>query len=110
MAFIELFLFFWGVYVLYMVLKMKATGTIPKGLINNKINLERSHDIQGFIKYMYVRGLIFSIVICIFSAFLFYAEYVEVNAILEILVQVIYFAFLIYYAVITVKAQNKYLF
>ncbi len=100
----------WGVYLVYMSVKMKATGEIPKQMISNKIKLERAKDIPGFIDFMYLRSIIFGVIICVFSAILIVAEYVEINRWLLIFVQLGYLAGIIYYAIITVKAQNKFLF
>lgn len=112
MAIIEVILFAYGIYLLYMIFKMKSTGTIPKGLVNNKINLERSHDIPGYIKYMYVRGIVFGILICVFSGILLYSDLVEnsLNSFFIFAVELLYTASIIYYAVVSVKAQNKFLF
>lgn len=112
MAFIEVILLGYGFYLIYMIIKMKSTGTIPKGLVSNRINLERSHDIPGFIKFMYVRGLVFGALLCIFSGILLYNDLVEnsLSSFFIYAVELFYTIAIVYYAVVTVKAQNKFLF
>jgi len=111
MVIITMFLFVAGIYLVVNTIKMKNTGEIPKALINNKINLERAKDIPGFIVYMYPRGIIMGILICVFSALLIYNDlFGTLNAYVLLVAEVGYIAAIIYYAVICVKAQNKYLF
>lgn len=111
MSLLTIFLFLAGLYLVYMTIKMKSTGTIPKGMINSKINLERAKDIPGFINYMYIRGLIAGVVISIFGAINIWDDLIyELNPIVMFIAQFGYAGIIIYYAVISVKAQNKFLF
>ncbi len=109
MVAVTLVIFGYGVYLIYSCIQMKNTGEIPKMMINNKINLERAKDIPGYINYMYVRTIVFGIIICIISAILIAAEYVTFDPLFLIIVQFLYFAIIILYTVRTVKAQNKFL-
>ena len=110
MLIITILLFVCGVYIIFNSLKMKASGTIPKSLISNKINLERAKNIPGYISYMFPRGIIFGIALCIFSSVLIAGEFTEVNPVLMLIVQLGYFFGIIYYSAISIKAQNKFLF
>lgn len=111
MIVLTLFLFAAGVYLLVNTVKMKNTGTIPQALINNKINLERAKDIPGYIKFMYPRGIAMGIALSLFSALSIYNEFSgTVNVYILFVARIGYAAALIYYSVISVKAQNKYLF
>ena len=106
----EIILLCCGVYLLGAVIVMKVTGKIPAGLVNQRIKLERSHDIAGYIKYMFPRGVIFGLLLTVSAAVLFINYFVTVSPYIVLLVQLGYIAGVIYYAVCTIKAQNKFLF
>lgn len=112
MSAVSFLIFAIGVYVIVMDIKMKNTGTIPNGLINNKVNLDRAKDIPGFIKYMFVRNLVFGILICICSALLILNDYgyMTINVYVQLALHILYIAGIIYYARVIYKAQQKYLF
>ena len=99
-----------GVYLLVSTIRMKVTNTIPRGLINMKINLERSHDKEGYIKYMFPRGLAFGIILVVCAVILLLSEFRAISPYLMLAAEVLYLVGIIYYAVISIKAQNKYLF
>ena len=40
MTAITIFIFAWGIYLIYMTVKMKASGVIPRQMLSNKINLD----------------------------------------------------------------------
>ena len=106
---ITIFIFFWGLYLIYMTVNMKASGQIPKQMLSNKINLDRAHDIPGYIAHMYKVNMFFGILICVFSGILIYENFRPINDWVHIIANAGYLVGLIIYAVITVKAQNKYL-
>lgn len=110
MSVLTLVLFICGVYLCVMAVKMKNTGTIPKGLISSKINLDRAKDIPGYISYMYPKSILLGALMCIFSGIILVNDFVSLNAILIVAVHLLYCASIVVYAVISVKAQNKYLF
>lgn len=99
-----------GIYLLIQTVRMKLTGVIPKGLINIKINLERSHDKEGYIKYMFPRGIIFGAILIVCAAVLLISEFVAVSPFIMLPAELLYIAGIIYYAIISVKAQNRFLF
>ncbi len=99
-----------GVYLLVQTIRMKVTGIIPRGLINIKINLERSHDKEGYIRYMFPRGIVFGIVLIACAAVLLISEFTAVSPFILLAAEILYIAGIIYYAVISVKAQNRFLF
>lgn len=107
---IEVCLFFMGVYYLYNLFKMKATNTIPPAFVNKKINLERSHDIPGYVKYIFPRGLVFGIGLCVFSGVIILSSYIYINVYIKLICEIAYIALIVYFAVVSVKATNKYLF
>ncbi len=99
-----------GIYLLIQTIRMKLTGVIPRGLINIKINLERSHDKEGYIRYMYPRGIVFGAILIVCASVLLASEFVAVSPFIMLASEVLYIAGIIYYAVISVKAQNRFLF
>ena len=110
MTAITIFIFAWGIYLIYMTVKMKASGVIPRQMLSNKINLDRARDIPGYINHMYKMNMIFGILICALSAVLIYENFRPINDWFHIIANAGSIVVLIIYAVITVKAQNKYLF
>ncbi|MCR5720977.1 MAG: hypothetical protein K6G72_01305 [Lachnospiraceae bacterium] len=109
MTAITLFIFAWGIYLIYMTVKMKASGVIPKQMLSNKINLDRAKDIPGYINHMYKINMIFGILICVLSGILIYENFRPINEWVHIAANAGYLVGLIVYAVIAVKTQNKYL-
>lgn len=107
---LEIFLLIAGIYYLYMVFKMKREQVIPKNLVSPKINLERSHDIPGYIDYIFVRGIVFGSLLIIFSAVIIVSLFMVIHPILVLICELGYIGALIWYTVISIKAQNKYLF
>lgn len=98
-----------GFYLIYMCVTMKATGKIPKQMVNNKINLERAKDIPGYIKHMSPRGIICGLFLSVFSIFCVINEFVPLDALMFLLIQLGYVVTVIVLAVIMVKAQNRFL-
>lgn len=109
MTAITLFIFAWGIYLIYMTVKMKTSGVIPKQMLSNKINLDRAKDIPGYINHMYKINMIFGILICVLSGILIYENFRPINEWVHIAANAGYLVGLIVYAVIAVKTQNKYL-
>ena len=106
---ITAFIFFWGLYLIYMTVKMKSSGEIPRQMLSNKINLDRARDIPGYIAHMYKMNMFFGILICVLSGVLLYENFRPINEWVHIIANAGYLVGLVIYAVITVKAQNKYL-
>lgn len=99
-----------GIYIFGQNVRMKMTGKIPKGMINPRVKTENAPDIKGYINYIYIRGAIFGVVLIVMSFMLMLQSFVELPAVLLLLAQLLYIGTLIYYAVISVRAQNKFLF
>ena len=107
---IEIILIICGGYILYLTLKMKASGEIPPFLVNGKVNLERAKDKPGFIKYMFPKLIVFSLGIIVFAVLSLISDTVELSPYISLASYVIYAGLLIYLGIVSVKAQNKYLF
>ena len=110
MDIITLFLFGSGIYLIFINIKMKKTGEIPKALVSSKIKLERAKDIPGFINYMFIRGIIFGCIISAFSAITIIKDYMAIDSTVLFVMQIIEFVAIIYYMVVASKAATKYLF
>ena len=101
-----------GIYIIYQNVRMRITNEVPKGLVNPKVNLESAPDTAGYIKYTFIRGLICGIILAIFSIvwLLRNNEILRIPDALFVVSELIFIVTLIYYSVISVKAQNKFLF
>lgn len=110
MIVVNLLLVVCGVYVLSLTTKMKREGKIPAFLVSGKVNLERVKDTEGFISYMYPRLLIFGFAVLLFACISLLGEFVDMPAAVSLVSYLAYVALLIYYSIISVRAQNKYLF
>ncbi len=109
MLLINLILFASGFWLIYMCNSMKSTGVIPKQLISNKINIERAKDVPGYIKHMYPRGIAFGIFLSALSALMILNLYVPLNYFVNLFIQLLFIAGIVVYAVMAVKAQNRFL-
>lgn len=101
-----------GAFFLINTVYMKASGKIPSALINPRIKLERSHDIPGFIKFIFPRGLICSSLVIAGSVIMMLdaGGTCSVNPWLYILSELAIIVSWIFFGISSVKAQNKYLF
>ena len=99
-----------ALYMLILDIKMKREGTIPSFFVNPKIDLEKAPDKQGYIDHMFPRIIIFALVLMGFSAFSIAGEYLSFPLWCEIVINCGYIGLLIFYSVMTVKAQNHFLF
>lgn len=110
MIIIEMMLIASGFYILFLDIKMKNTMEIPTYLVSGKINLEAAKDKPGYINYMYPRLIVFSLVIIVFSGLLLVGDFVAIPPILTAVSYIAYVVLLVFFSVISVKAQNKFLF
>ncbi len=99
-----------AVYILFLTLKMKKTGVIPQFLVSPRINLNRAKDTPGFINYMFPRLIIYSIAVFLFAAVSIAGSIFKISPYITVFTIVAFFVILVYYCVITIKAQNRYLF
>lgn len=109
MIVIEIILIGFAGYMLFLTLKMKNDRIIPAFFINSRINPDKAKDKEGFINYMVPRLIVFSVCLLCFSLFSLYTEFRPVNPYIALFSNIMYFACIIYYAVISVKAQNRFL-
>lgn len=100
-------LFGYGIYVVYLHIRMKNTGEIPKTLISNKINLNNSKNIPGYIEYTFYKGIAFGILVSVCSAIMYFRNLLP--GIVSLVAEIVFFVALIVNSIILVKAQQKYL-
>ncbi|MCR5117466.1 MAG: hypothetical protein K6A97_08165 [Lachnospiraceae bacterium] len=109
MIIIETVLLGCALYILFLTVKMKKSREIPSFFVNPKIDLSKARDKEGFIDNMTGKLFLFSALLILFSGISLLSEYVSFPDYVSIITNVAYIAMLVYYAVVTVKAQNKYL-
>lgn len=110
MLFIDVVLFGAAIYMLALTIKMKNTRTIPSFFVNGKINLEKAHDTEGYINCMVPKLIVFCSVLIVFSGINMLSNVIPLPSYIVSVSSIVYFVLIIIYAVISVKAQNKYLF
>ncbi len=110
MYFIDVLFVAFGIYMLILDVRMKNEQSIPNFLISSKVNLERVKNKEGYIKYMYPRIAVFGILTIIISTVLFLDNFLSIPTYISWLAYLIYFAVVVYYCIISVKAQNRFLF
>lgn len=110
MGFIEILLIACAVYMVYLTFKMKQTGEIPTFFVNNKVKLENAKDKEGYIAFMFPRMLIFSFFVAAFAVLSILSNYFVFPGVVTLIIYIGYVALLIFYSIISVKAQNRFLF
>lgn len=99
-----------GVYMLYSAYLMKTKGELKVGwLVSKNINLERSKDVPGYIRYMYPRVLIFASCTLVYSIIGLYSTYFSPLGTVQTITFAGFFAIVIWFAYISTKASKKYL-
>jgi len=106
---IEFLLFGYGIYVIYLHIRMKQTGEISSTLLSNKINLDRAKDIPGYIEYTYLKGIIFGAFVSVCSAIILLVGYLSWPAWIGYITEIIFLIVLIVNSVFLIKAQKKFL-
>ena len=106
---IEIVLLGCALYILFMTFRMKATRNIPRFFVNAKIDIEKAKDKEGYIDFMTPRLIVFSLALAAFSGVALLSEFFSLPFYVSIITNVAYIALLVVYAVISVKAQTKYL-
>ena len=103
-------LFGYGIYLIYLHINMKNTGIIPKTLISNKIDLNKSKDIKGYIEHTYKKGIAFGIILSVCAAIMYFRDYFNtISPWIAIVANIMFFVIMIVYSVVFIKAQQKYL-
>jgi hypothetical protein len=99
-----------GIYMLYSAYLMKTKGELKVGwLVSKNINLERSKDVPGYIRYMYPRIVAFSVCTIIYGLIGVYSTYYKPLGMIQIASFAVFFVLVVYFAVVSTKASKKYL-
>lgn len=99
-----------GLYMAYMAYLMKAKGELKTGwLVSKNIDLKKSKDLPGYIKYMFGRTMIFAVITIGYGVMGMYDLYVASLGNVMLAAMVIFFAILLWYAYESVNASKKYL-
>lgn len=110
MLVVEGFLAFCGLYMLFLLFKMKEEGVIPSFFLNPKIKIERANDIPGFIAYLFPRGVAFAIVMTLFATLELIGSFVGVLNWILVVARVLFIVAVVFYCKVTITAQNRFLF
>lgn len=110
--FIEILLIICGGYILIQSIRMKVTGRVVKGLVSDKVKPSENVDTEGYINYMFPRGVVFGTILAIVGTILLVGGFESVTLPDGVILfaEITYIVSLIYYANISIKAQNRFLF
>ncbi len=107
---LDMFMAFFGGYLLYAAVKMKRTGEVVKGvMVSKEVDLSRARDLPGYIQYMYGKTVIMA------GSALACGVVGVVNdlygglTMVQLVMSAVFFIVVVVFGVITVKAQKKYL-
>ncbi len=99
-----------GLYMAYMAYLMKAKGELKAGwLVSKNIDLSKSKDLPGYIKYMFGRTIFFAICTTAYGLLGMYDMYVSSLENVIMLAMLVFFALLLWFAYESVNASKKYL-
>lgn len=98
-----------GVYLMYMTVKMKASGEISPQLIGKKTDLSKAKDPKGYIDAIYPRSIFFGAMLIAIAALGLVNYYLSLSVWINLFVFVAYIAGIIYYSCVSVKFQRKFL-
>ena len=100
----------WGAYTLAQMNLMKKSGVIPKGImVGKKATIPANADTAGFIKDMYMKGIIVGCLGCIMGIADMAKEIYSLPQIVSTIVYVVFFASLVVFGICLKKAQKKFL-
>ena len=107
---LDMFMAFFGSYLMYAAVNMKRTGEIAKGVIVGKnVDLAKATDIPGFIRYMYGKTLAIGFCALVCGLVGVYNDLYGGLLMLQLIMAVFFFAVVIVFGFFMVKAQKKFL-
>ncbi|MFA9375711.1 MAG: hypothetical protein ACERKZ_03040 [Lachnotalea sp.] len=99
-----------GVYMLYSAYLMKTKGELKVGwLVSKNIDLERSKDVSGYIKYMYMKVIAFAICTIVYGGIGVYSTYFTSLGMIQGIAFGLFFVMVIWFAFISARATKTYL-
>ncbi|MCR4704752.1 MAG: hypothetical protein K5641_01685 [Lachnospiraceae bacterium] len=107
---IDIMIILTGVFLLKNILTMKKTGRLERGfMLGKNMDISNPKDPEGFIRYMYVKTIVLSVLVIFTGAFQIFADYTGEFHMIAGATSFALFGLLILYAVFARRAQNKYL-
>lgn len=99
-----------GIYLIYLAVQMKRTGEIRQnGMLSKGIDLNKAHDPAGFIRVMVPWDFLFGTGLALSGGISVYISRFGGPAGVSSVIYAVMFAFTVLFAVVSAKAQNKYL-
>lgn len=98
-----------GLYLLIVNFRMKSTNEISSQLVGKKTDLSKARDKEGYIKAMFPKNLIFSIILIVASVLGIVSNYFAFSVWIQAVIFVAYIGGIIYYSTVSVNCQKKYL-
>jgi len=98
-----------GVYFIYIAENMRRTGTISTSLIGKNYDVKKAQDLQGFIKFMYMKSILIGVATVICGVLDYGNEAFWKVRYLSLIVCLVYVILLFIYGKLSIDAQKKYL-
>lgn len=99
-----------GLYLAYVGIDMKRSGVLKSNsMVSKNVDLNKAKDMQGYIQYMYKKMIAFGILIAVAGGADYYNETQLHLPYVAISICGVYLVLVIIYAVVSMKAQRKYL-
>lgn len=109
-SFVDYFVVFAGVYLIYLTVQMKRSGEIRQnGLLSRSIDLNKAPDPAGFIRVMTPWYLIFGVAIALSGAVSIYIDRYDGPKIVSMVTYLVMFVAVVIFAYVSMRAQKKYL-
>lgn len=105
----DIIIIFMGFYFLISTAMMKVHGKVNRMLVGKKYDIEKARDLPGFISVIFLPNIIIGVITMAAGIVHYIAEDLLGNSDAGIVIYIIYLVLFMIYAVILVRAQNKYL-
>ena len=107
---LDMFMAFFGGYLVYAAVKMKQTGELAKGIIVSKdLDLSRARDIPGYIRYMYGKTVAMGLCALACGVTGVLTDLYGGLTAIQLVMSVVFFIVVVVFGVITSKAQKQFL-
>ncbi len=107
---LDVFMAFFGGYLVYAAVKMKQTGELAKGIMVSKdADLSKAKDIPGYVQYMYGKTILMGVCALVCGAVGVLNDLYGGLTMVQLVMAVVFFIVVVGFGVMTSKAQKKYL-
>ena len=106
---LEFMIFIAGAYFASLFFKLKYQGEIPKSLVSPRNANGMVRDKEGYTNYVFLRGVIGCVVLCITSLVILACDVYALNPIVDLTASVLNAVSIVYLAVICLKGQKRFL-